>query len=117
MATKAEMVTFILDNSEEYIQPYLESLSYNKIKIIFRETETLPTGDKIGDDVLINVDDFIQDAEDLDILKEIIEEEDKEVWCYEDLSPNDQRLYRRTGIKRISKSNKYNRFDEEKPKI
>ena len=129
MATKTEMVTFILDNSEEYTQAYLESLSYKKIKVIFGETETLEenidypdliAGDEIGDDELVNVDKFneyILDESQPEGVSLFDKEEEEEVWNYENLSPNDQRLYRRTGIKRISKSNKYDRFDEEKPKI
>ena len=129
MATKTEMVTFILDNSEKYTQAYLESLSYKKIKTIFSEVNEghlitspelvdhpdLIAGDEIGDDELVNVDEFIQDS---DILEEIIEKEEvAEIWDYDKLSPNDQRLYRRSGIKRISKSKRYTRFDNETPRI
>ena len=135
MATKTEMVTFILDNSEEYTQAYLDSLSYKKIKTIFGETETSPEnvdhpdlipGDENSDDELIDVDElvnvdkfneYILDESQPEGVSLFDKEEEEEVWNYENLSPNDQRLYRRTGIKRISKSNKYNRFDEEKPKI
>ena len=136
MATKTEMVTFILDNSEEYTQAYLDSLSYKKIKTIFGETETSPEnvdhpdlipGDENSDDELIDVDELVN----VDKFNEYIldesqpegvslfdkEEKEEEVWNYENLSPNDQRLYRRTGIKRISKSNTYNRFKNEEPKI
>ena len=47
--------------------------------------------DNINDGVsLEDEDEFMQDGEDLDILKNIIEEEVEEVWSYENLSPNEE---------------------------
>jgi len=63
---------------------------------VYNETNEAPLiteiiEDNINDGVsLEDEDEFMQDGEDLDILKNIIEEEVEEVWSYENLSPNEE---------------------------
>jgi hypothetical protein len=131
MATKTEMITFIVENSDEIQLDTLDTLSYKEVKKIYDKTELLPENATPPKNIMENLklvssEDYGDDGVGLssEQIDELIfgKEEDEEVveeveWNYDDLSPNDKRLYRRTGIKRMSNINKYTRFSVEKPKL
>lgn len=137
MATKTEMVTFILENSNEFEITELENLSYKKIKKVYDDTdlkeenvippidditlgdpnlpESVMSGNIIENEGMVN-NDFDQDEIE-EVVEDTVEETVEVEWDYNKLSPVDKKHYRRTGIKRITKVRKYTRFIGEKPKI
>lgn len=130
MATKEGIIAFILDKTDKFGQyDELKKMRKSELELISNEikTEEITThendlpfyveSDEMEtelDMAYIEDDDIILDElEDGDVIVEEIEEE----WDYDKLSPADQKLYRRTGIKKITKTIKYTRFDSEEPKI
>lgn len=137
MATKTEMISFILENSNEFSADELDELKYNEVKSLLKEVEndienkeevieeededfsnlSLENLEKVssenyGDDGVGLTDEQISD-----LMFDDEPEPEEEEWDYDKLSPVDKRRYRRTGIKRITKIKKYSRFGDEKPKI
>ena len=84
MATKTEMISSILDITNEYSIESLNGLNFNKVKILLNKLI-----DEEENKTLLGSED--------EKIKNIGAEV---VWNYDDLSPVDQKLYKRTGIKK-----------------
>lgn len=126
MATKAKMIEYILENSNEYTKKELEALKYKGVKEIFRITPSKEQNIEIIDELekfitendsldLISSQDYGEDgvglnSEEIDEL--IFDKEDKE-FIHESLSNAQMRAYARTGKIPKKKVNKYTRFDNE----
>jgi hypothetical protein len=138
MATKTELITFIIENSKDFSFEELDKLKKNDLQEIVDALEIYNDEVDSNDIIKVNItdDDFeaIKTNHGIKLTKEMIDdlifnnedygdedsyvvEEVEEEWDLNKLSPNDQRLYYRTGIKKITKTIKYTRFNNEKPKI